>query len=419
MSITTTAVLRPRPQVQVRDAEQGLQRQLEHRVTLAWSLILFNVLAFATNLTILHIPPTIGQVLTQGALPLGVLAALAANPKVVVRPGFFLFLVSLLAIEAVLTCLNAQYLRGTAYRTFRLAEFAAALWLLSPYFGRRDLLLVRVHLKALTVVLATVLLGLLVAPGRAMVNGRLSGVLWPIPSTQVAHYAAITLGLVVVLWFSGLARGKITAVAVVFAGAILLLTHTRTALGALLAALAVAGLSLIVARARVRRLFAVIGGVAAVAAVGLSGFITSWLARGQGTQTLLGLSGRTNYWAQVLGEPRNKFEELFGFGLNNAQYNGHPIDSNWIVSYQEQGLFGVTICAVMLVFLFVMACYQPRGPQRAIALFIVTYCLVASFTEVGFTDASTYLLDLTVAASLLVPQLVRRARVTGPRSTST
>jgi hypothetical protein len=33
----------------------------------------------------------------------------------------------------------------------------------------------------------------------------------------------------------------------------------------------------------------------------------------------------------------------------------------------------------------------------------VSYCLVASFTEVGFTDVSPYLLDLTVAASLLVP----------------
>ena len=45
--------------------------------------------------------------------------------------------------------------------------------------------------------------------------------------------------------------------------------------------------------------------------------------------------------------------------------------------------------------------------QRALALFLVTYCLVASFTEVGFTDASTYLLELTLAASLLVPPASR------------
>jgi len=31
------------------------------------------------------------------------------------------------------------------------------------------------------------------------------------------------------------------------------------------------------------------------------------------------------------------------------------------------------------------------------------FCLVSSFTEDGFTDASIYLLDLTLAASLLMP----------------
>jgi len=31
------------------------------------------------------------------------------------------------------------------------------------------------------------------------------------------------------------------------------------------------------------------------------------------------------------------------------------------------------------------------------------YCLVASFTEDGFSDATSYLLDMTLAASCLVP----------------
>ena len=66
-------------------------------------------------------------------------------------------------------------------------------------------------------------------------------------------------------------------------------------------------------------------------------------------------------------------------------------------------MFGVVLCATILLFLLVTAYFQPRGLKRALALFLVAYCLVASFTEVGFTDASPYLLDLTVAASLLVP----------------
>ena len=108
-------------------------------------------------------------------------------------------------------------------------------------------------------------------------------------------------------------------------------------------------------------------------------------------------------WGPLLASPRNKFQEIFGFGLSNVSFNGLPIDSNWLASYEEQGLFGVVLCATILVFLLATAYFQPRGVQRALALFLVTYCLVASFTEVGFTDVSPYLLDLSVAASLLVP----------------
>ena len=93
---------------------------------------------------------------------------------------------------------------------------------------------------------------------------------------------------------------------------------------------------------------------------------------------------------------------IFGFGLSNDSFNGLSIDSNWLASYQTQGLYGVVICAMMLLFLLVTAYFTPRGVQRALALFLVVYCLVASFTEVGFTDASMYLLELTLAASLLV-----------------
>ena len=46
----------------------------------------------------------------------------------------------------------------------------------------------------------------------------------------------------------------------------------------------------------------------------------------------------------------------------------------------------MTLCAVMLLFLLIDAFFQPPGVQRALALFLVAYCLVASFTEVGFTD---------------------------------
>ena len=57
------------------------------------------------------------------------------------------------------------------------------------------------------------------------------------------------------------------------------------------------------------------------------------------------LSGRTNFWGPLLAFPRNKFQEIFGFGLSNDTFGGLPIDSNWVDSYQNQGIFGVVVCA--------------------------------------------------------------------------
>ncbi len=381
---------------------EARERSVRRRVGLVWGLLVFNVLTYSGSL--LHIPSMVGKAFTQGALPVALLVALTVNRRIVVRPSVFLCLVSLLAIEAILMILEVKSL-GAFYRIVRLTEFVAVLWLLTPWWGRRDLLLVRYHLIALAVILGSVLLGLLVAPGRAMSQGRLAGVIYGIAVTQVAHYAAIMLGLVVVLWLCGQVRGRAVLPMVVVAVTILILTHTRTALVAVVTGILIAGLSLIVVKARVRKFFMAAGIVVSIAIIPLSTVVTSWLARGEGTQQLNDLSGRTLVWGPLLAFPRDRAQVLFGFGLSNASFNGLPIDSNWLASYQEQGLFGVVVCAAILLFLLVMACFQPRGVQRALALFLVTYCLVASYTEVGFTDASMYLLDLYLAASLLVPSV--------------
>jgi hypothetical protein len=377
------------------------------RVGLVWGLLVLNVLTYSGSL--LPVPSFVGQAITQGALPLALLLALSLNSRLLIRPSVFLSLLTLLLAEAVMTSLQPQYL-GTVYRTFRLCEFIITLWLLTPWWGRRDLILIRCHLRAMLVILGSVLVGLILAPGSAMTGGRLTGVIWGIAATQVAHYAAVTLGIVVVLWFCGQVRGR--AVSLIVGGAILILilTHTRTALIGAIAGITVAGLSLIVAKARVRRFAAAAAGVALIGALTLSNVITTWLARGEGSQQLTNLTGRTKVWGPLLAFPRDKFHELFGFGLSNDSFNGLPIDSNWLACYQTQGLFGVTVCAAILLFLLVTAYFRPRGVRRALALFLVTYCLVSSFTEVGFMDASMYLLDLALAASLLVP-MTSSARV--------
>jgi hypothetical protein len=134
-----------------------------------------------------------------------------------------------------------------------------------------------------------------------------------------------------------------------------------------------------------------------------AGVLTTWLTRGQDAQQLTSLTGRRDFWTLVLNLPRTRFQEIFGFGLSNGSVNGLPIDSNWLVAYLQQGLFGVVLCAAMLLFVLVTAFFQPSGIRRALAFFLITYCLIASFTQVGFATVTTYLLELTLAVSLLVP----------------
>jgi hypothetical protein len=176
----------------------------------------------------------------------------------------------------------------------------------------------------------------------------------------------------------------------------------------MIAGILVAGLSLVLAKARVRKLFVAGGALVLVGLITFSSAVTHWLDRGEGTQQLSSLTGRTSVWSAVVTDPRDKFEVIFGFGLSNKSFNGLPIDSNWLAAYLDLGLFGVCVCAAILLFLLVSAYFQPRGAERALALFLITYCLLSSFTETGLSDASIYLLEVTLAASMLVPSLADR-----------
>jgi hypothetical protein len=408
LPVLTLRPLRAGPQL---SSEESRERWVRRRVGITWGLLFLNVLTFADGTwnglpLIVPIPHVIGKLITQGALPAALLMALTVNRRLAIRPNVFMCLLSLLVIEAFVSSLHpVGHVIGTLYRTFRLAGFVTTLWLLTPWWGRRDMLLVKCQLISLAVVLGSVILGLLVAPGRALTQGRLSGEFWPIPPTQVADFAAVALGLVAMLWLCGLMRGRIAALAAPTAAIILLLTHTRIELVAMMAGILVGGLSLFMAKARVRKSFVIIGIALSLAITAFSGVLTHWLARGESSQQLGSLTGRTSVWTGVVNAPRDQFQVIFGYGLSNKSFNGLPIDSNWLAAYLDLGLIGVTICAALLVFVFVSAYFQPRGAHRAIALFLVTYLAVTSITETGLSDASAYLMELTLAASLLVPPL--------------
>jgi hypothetical protein len=145
----------------------------------------------------------------------------------------------------------------------------------------------------------------------------------------------------------------------------------------------------------------VLGVLGVIAATLFAPFIIEWFWRGQSADEAAQLTGRTKVWTEILGLQRPWLQEVFGSGLSNKSFNGLSIDNNWLAVYLDQGWFGIVIDASMLLLLIFLAVTHKRGIRRAAALFLVSYCLVASITETGLGDASPYLLHLVVAASLL------------------
>ena len=141
---------------QARPAEAN-DRLIRLRIGIAWGLVFLNVLTFYKGTwnqlpLIIPIPSKIGQLMTQGSLPTALLLAWSVNRRMVIRPNVFLSLLTLLWIEALVSAANLNehmlgaHLSGTLYRTVRLGEFIAVLWLLTPFADRRDLLLVKCQL---------------------------------------------------------------------------------------------------------------------------------------------------------------------------------------------------------------------------------------------------------------------------------
>jgi len=415
------ADLRRHPRAMMVDPTGTRERSIRRRLCAVWYLLYFNTLTYTAGYSVVPLPSKVGKGLAQAALPLAILLILTVNPKLKFRPNVFLSIASLLILDVVITAAESHHV-STMFRTFRLAEFIFALWLTTPWWGRSDMLFLRATLRCLYVALGSVVLGMFISHHKSFAyGGRLTGAIWPMLPTQVAQCSAIGAGLVIVLWLGRVLSGRAALVGATLSVALLLLTHTRTALVGLVAGVMVAGLSIFVVNARVRKFFATLAAAVAVAIMTVAGVVTTWLARGQSTQSLTSLTGRTDYWTLVLNLPRTKIQEIFGFGLSNASVNGLPIDSNWLAAYMQEGLFGVVTCAALLVFLLVTAFFKSSGVYRAGALFLVTYTLLASFTEDSFTDVSPYLIYLAVAASLFMttssrPAAASPARIAPARS---
>lgn len=375
---------------------------LDRRLLLAWAAMFANVLPFAGGTAILPLPASVGQLVSQAALLLALLLALLANPRGLVRPNAYVVALSVMALLALMVSIHSIFMLGSTFRAVRFVGFVVVLWLLSPVWGRRDLALLRCHRICLMYLTASVLAGAAMAPGKAFsFDGRLSGVLWPIYPTQVAHHAAVLMGITVLLWMCKVVTDRGALLTVGLAVPVLLATHTRTALLAGTGALVVASASLLLGRSRARRAWLLGGFLAPCVGAVFASELLSWFLRGQSSQEAAGLTGRTTVWAAVLAQPRPRLEELFGSGMSNLSFRGLAIDSNWVGTYLDLGLFGILVEVVILVALLVAALTRHSGPGSAVAIFLVVYCVLSSTTETGMSGPSAYLLDLAVASSVL------------------
>jgi hypothetical protein len=396
-----TAVVAPAPAVASEAAPPARRARLRLGL-LVWALLFFNGLAFNNMPLLIPIPTAAGKLLTQGALALALLLVLVFNRDRLVRPNLFMALLTVLSLSSLMMSVRAVYGLGTLFRAGRFCTFVAALWLLTPLWGRADRSILKWHITCLVGVLSTVVVGFLIAPGRArQTDGRLAGQIWPIPPTQVGHYAAVLTGIVIVLGLCGVLRTRSAVALGGVALAVLLLTHTRTALIAMVAAVVVAMFSLVTVRQRVRQAFVVLLVLGALATTVLAPTVRTWFSRGQSSEIVGNLNGRREVWDALVKAPRSRATEILGIGLTNKSFNGLSIDNSWLATYQDQGLLGDALCAAIILSLLLLATTRPRGPGVAVAVFLVVYCAIASFTETGLGDVSPYILDLAVAASLL------------------
>ncbi|EFL27769.1 LOW QUALITY PROTEIN: putative membrane protein, partial [Streptomyces himastatinicus ATCC 53653] len=250
-------------------------------------------------------------------------------------------------------------------------------------------------------------------PGPEYYGGRLVRRRWcRSPPPQIGQYAAVIIGLTVLLVLGRRTTRGSAAFVIVPSLVLLALTHTRTATVGLLIGLVLAIGSLVLTSAAARRFFAWAVLVAAVAAVVFASALQAWFLRGQSKENFSNLTGRAKVWDALLAAPRTAAEQAFGVGLGDKSFGGLPIDNSWLAVYNEQGLIGVTLVAAIIIVLAGVALLRPPSLPRACAIFLISYVAISSYTEAGLGDASPYLLHLALAASLLAAPATATPRAT-------
>jgi hypothetical protein len=382
-----------------------LSRQERRRVQIIWGGLFLHSWTWINLKVPILIPQRVWQLIALTSLLVAFSVALSTNRALLVRPSPFLVCLTGLVLVTFIPVMRLAVPFGTLYRVFKFTLWLSTLWLTSRWWGRRDMLILRCHLRCTLTANALVTAGLVFFPTGALggyESGRLVGVFPTLPPPQVGQLATISAGIALLGWNAGYVNPRTAKRLIGLCIVLLLLSRTRTALLGLIVGGTLAMLTLISTRSIVRqRLSRLLLSLPLLGLV-LIPLAPTFLTRGQDTEQITQLTGRTKVWASLLGRFRTGAEQFFGVGLTDKSWDGLSIDSGWLSVYHEQGWVGLFFGVSLLLFLIAKIILAPPGFARAVSTFIVTYCLIAFITEVGLGDSSHYLLHLAVAASILM-----------------
>jgi hypothetical protein len=285
--------------------------------------------------------------------------------------------------------------------------------------------LIRAHLWAHLLLATTVVASLAYAPSqawrplRSLGGGyRLQGVIIPMLPPRVGEVGAILLGLALI-GFVCKKLSFVPAAGLIGLGVVLVAaSRTRTSAAAIAFGLV---LALVLTRKTwVGRLVSL--GVPALIGIAFLtiGSLHTWLLRGQGTQQISSLSGRTTSWQAVLDEKVSLQTAIIGHGLGNKRVllrrgegdiDVMAIDNSWLGLYWETGLAAVTIVGIALIVAWISVLRAPTPYVKACGALLLGYITAASLNESGLSDLSSMTVHLLVAAAVCDADRIRhRAR---------
>jgi O-antigen ligase len=336
--------------------------------------------------------PVTGLAVIQGMVPVVCIAvALLLVRPTSLRPSATELWAAVFLTAAAVSTLWSVSPQITLLKAMQLAIAYLLVLLWVRFWPGRDLV-ARLSLLVHAVLLAVVA-GLILSPGSAVVpiagadpTPRLRGI-FPVIAPDLLGFMAV-IGLLYLASSVGPSWTLRPSVRVGLAATyvlVLLLTRARISLALLVIALLVLMVQDARRRTRLGLLLPLIG-LAALCVLSLyAGRITTFVSRGESSQALSTLTGRTVTWHQA--EQAWAQRPLTGYGF----YAGHRLgivssieaqnlDSMWIETLLDVGLIGTVPLAGLLI-AGAFAVGRRRAPSRQLAVAIYATALASSFVN--------------------------------------